>query len=158
MAEGVEWALHSCILLHWAERGAIPAAKLAEFHDLPVAYHNKHLQALARAGILTSVPGPRGGFRLAKPPEQISLLEVVAAIEGPEDVFRCTEIRKRGPAGLGPKESYRLPCSVFVAMHEAELAWRRALAEQTLADVIARAERVSPSARRRIHRWFADHS
>ena len=51
MAEGVEWAVHCCILLHWAERDAIPAAKLAEFHDLPAVYLNKQLQALGRAGI-----------------------------------------------------------------------------------------------------------
>jgi len=155
MAEGVEWAVHCCILLHWAERDAIPAAKLAEFHDLPAVYLNKQLQALGRAGILTSLPGPRGGFRLARPPERITLMDVVAAIEGPEDAFRCKEIRQQGPAGGSP-ESFRPPCSVSTAMRKAELAWRRALAEQTLADVIGAAERAAPGAPRRVHRWFGN--
>jgi Rrf2 family protein len=153
MGEGVEWALHCCILLHWAEREAIPAAKLAEFHDLPAAYLNKQLQALGRAGVLTSVPGPRGGFRLARLPERITLMDVVAAIEGPEDAFRCTEIRKQGPAAGSPA-SFRPPCSVATAMWKAELAWRRALAEQTLADVIAAAEGAAPGAPARVRRWF----
>ena len=153
MAEGVEWALHCCILLHWAGRDAIPASKLAEFHDLPAVYLNKQLQALGRAGILTSLPGPRGGFRLARSPERITLMDVVAAIEGPGEAFRCTEIRKQGPAGVGQKPSAP-PCSVSAAMLKAELAWRRALAEQTLADVIATAERTAPGARRRVHGWF----
>lgn len=153
LAEGVEWALHCCILLHWAEREAVPAAKLAEYHDLPAAYLNKQLQALGRTGVLTSQPGPRGGFRLAKPPEQITLMDVVAAIEGPEDAFRCTEIRQQGQAA-GSRESFRTPCSISTAMRRAELAWRRALAEQTLADVIAAAERAAPGAPGRVHRWF----
>lgn len=158
MSEGVEWALHCCILLSWADRDAIPAAKLAEYYDLPAAYLNKQLQALARAGILMSVSGPRGGFCLARSPERISLLDVVAAIEGPEPPFRCTEIRKRGPSGAGRQGAFRLPCSIAVAMQKAELAWRRTLAEQKLADVIARAERVAPGAPRRVRRWFANQS
>src|SRR4051812_21587601 len=84
MSEGVEWALHSCLNLAWVEPGeAMTAARLAAFYELPTAYLNKQLQALARAGIVTSTPGPRGGFRLARPPERITLLDVVTAIEGP---------------------------------------------------------------------------
>lgn len=156
MGEGVEWALHCCVLLYWAERETIPAAKMAEFHDLPAVYLNKQLQALGRAGILTSLPGPRGGFRLARSPERITLMDVVAAIEGPEDAFRCTEIRRQGPAGGGSPEPAGPPCSVATAMRKAELAWRRALAEQTLADVIANAETAAPSARHRVQTWFND--
>src|SRR5437879_3327450 len=95
MGEGVEWAAHSCLLLAWAGGDAVPAARLASYHRLPPAYLNKQLQALARAGILSSVSGPRGGFRLARPPDQITLWDVVAAVEGLEETFRCTEIRTR---------------------------------------------------------------
>lgn len=62
MSEGVEWAIHSCLNLTWLEPGeAVTAARMAAFYALPAAYLNKQLQALARAGILTSTPGPRGG-------------------------------------------------------------------------------------------------
>ena len=52
MSEGVEWALHCCLNLALLEPGqAVTAARLAAFHDLPAAYLNKQLQALARAGM-----------------------------------------------------------------------------------------------------------
>lgn len=155
MAEGVEWALHSCLLLAWAGPDPVPAAKLAAYHELPPAYLNKQLQALARAGIVSSLGGPKGGFQLARRPERITLMDVVAAIEGPEEAFRCTEIRRRGPTA-GPATRYRSPCGIAVAMRKAELAWRRALTEQTLADVIRDAERNAPGAPQRVRRWFQD--
>jgi DNA-binding IscR family transcriptional regulator len=37
--------------------------------------------------VLESLPGPRGGFRLARPPESITLMDVVAAIDGPQEAF-----------------------------------------------------------------------
>src|SRR3954452_19316705 len=99
MSDGVEWGVHVCTLLAaLPSDGALPAARLAEFHGVPPAYLAKHLQALARAGIITSTHGPKGGYRLAKPARQITLLEVVDAIEGAEPSFRCSEIRRPGPA------------------------------------------------------------
>jgi Rrf2 family protein len=155
MAEGVEWALHSCLLLAWVEQDAVSAARLARYYQLPPAYLNKQLQALSKAGILTSLSGPRGGFRLARPPERITLMDVVAAIEGPEAAFRCTEIRQRVPLA-GPGVQFPAPCSIAGAMRKAELAWRHALAEQTLADVMAATERSTPEASDRARRWFED--
>lgn len=135
MSEGVEWALHSCLNLGWAEPGeAVPAANLAAFYALPAAYLNKQLQALARAGIVTSTSGPRGGFRLARGLDQITLLDIVVAIEGAEEVFRCDEILRDGPGGSAEAD-YRQTCVISQAMRQAELAWRRELAGQTLADI-----------------------
>lgn len=149
MGEGVEWALHSCLLLAWVGDGSsVPVAKLAAFHALPRAYLNKQLQALVRAGIVSSTPGVRGGFRLARDPARITLLDVVSAIEGPQAVFRCTEIRRRGAGAQAPDSDFRLPCAVASAMHRAERAWRRALAAETLADIMQAAERAGPSAPR----------
>src|SRR5919109_3853855 len=128
MSRGVEWALHCCLNLAWlGPEVAVTAAHLAAFYDLPAAYLNKQIQALVRAGIASSVPGPHGGFRLARPPEQISLLDVVTAIEGPQPAFRCMEIRQRGAFG-GEPESFTARCLIDQAMHQAELAWRRELA------------------------------
>ena len=67
MGQGVEWALHCCVNMSWAPAGeAVNSARLAELYQLPAAYLNKQLQALVRAGILSSVSGPRGGFQLAQ--------------------------------------------------------------------------------------------
>ncbi|MFC0531847.1 RrF2 family transcriptional regulator [Phytohabitans kaempferiae] len=145
MSEGVEWALHSCLNLSWLPIGqAVPAAKLAEFYSLPAAYLNKQLQALARAGIVSSTSGPRGGFQLARSPERITLLDVVVAIEGAEEAFRCDQLLKRGP-GADPAADYRESCLVSQAMRRADLAWRGELAGQTLADLKARVERHYPA-------------
>ncbi len=68
LSDGVEWGVHACTLLAVLPPDrALPAAKLAEYHGVPAAYLAKHLQALARAGVLETVKGPRGGYRLARP-------------------------------------------------------------------------------------------
>ncbi|MEV5606128.1 Rrf2 family transcriptional regulator [Streptomyces sp. NPDC052299] len=144
MSEGVEWALHSCLNLAWAEEGtAVKATQLAAFYELPTAYLNKQLQALVRAGILTSATGPRGGFRLARDPRDIALLDVVTAIEGAQEAFRCQEILKKGPGGRATVD-YRKACIVSQAMRRAEIAWRRELAAQTLADLKVQVESKQP--------------
>ena len=112
MGEGVEWGLHCCLALAWiGGEEPLSTAKLAAWFELPPAYLNKRLQALVRAGVLTSTAGARGGFRLARPPEKITLMDVVSAIEGPEEAFRCAEIRQRGAGAEAPVS--RLPARVW---------------------------------------------
>jgi Rrf2 family protein len=136
MSEGVEWGLHCLLLLAAVPDGrTMPAARLAEFHGVPAAYLAKHLQALSRAGLLDSVPGPRGGYRLARPPAEINVLDVLTAIDGPSPAFVCTEIRRRGPAGL-PDNCYRGLCGVHRAMSRAEEAYRAVLAETTMSELV----------------------
>jgi Rrf2 family protein len=155
MSRGVEWAVHCCLNLAWVGPGdAVTVTRLAAFYDLPVAYLSKQVQALVRAGIASSVSGPRGGFRLARPPERISLLDVVTAIEGPEPAFRCAEIRRQGPFGGDPASSAGR-CVVDQAMRQAELAWRRDLAARTIAGLTEAVERDAPGVPERARRWFA---
>lgn len=147
LSEGVEWALHSCLNLSWVEGGeAVTATRLAAFYELPMAYMNKQLQALARAGILSSTSGPRGGFRLARSIEDITLLDVVVAIEGREELFRCDQLLRHGPGGSSAVD-YRDTCVISGAMRHADLAWRTALAEKTIADIRVDVERAYPQTR-----------
>lgn len=135
MSDGVEWAIHCCTVLGFVPQGeAIPAAKLAEFHGVPPAYLAKHLQALVRAGVCASVSGPKGGFRLAKNAEDITLLDITLAVDGESPAFECDEIRQRGPAAQ-PRSCYREPCSIALAMWRAEEAWRSSLREVSLAEI-----------------------
>lgn len=137
MSEGVEWGMHAVVLLALAPAGtALPAARIAEFHGVTAPYLAKHLQTLARAGILESVPGAQGGYRLARPAAEIRVVDVVEAIDGPTPAFRCTEIRRRGPAA-GPAADYRGPCAIHAAMLRADAAWRSELARTTAADLAA---------------------
>jgi Rrf2 family protein len=156
MNEGVEWAAHICLLLDWLETDRpVSTTRLAASYELPPAYLNKQLQALVRAGIVTSTAGARGGFRLARPLSAITMMDVVAAIEGPDEAFQCTEIRQKGMGTETPASAYRPPCPVHTAMRRAELAWRRELAGQTLADVKAETERRLPRLGERIRNWHA---
>src|SRR5688572_21940538 len=85
MNEGVEWAAHICLLLHWLQEedpSPVPVARLAEAYDLPPAYLGKQVQALTRAGITESVAGKNGGVRLARTADRVTLMDLVAAIEG----------------------------------------------------------------------------
>jgi Rrf2 family protein len=136
LGEGVEWALHCCSLLAvLPDDRALPASSLAEFHGVPKAYLAKHLQALSQAGILEAVPGRRGGYRLARPAGQITLLEVVEAVEGDTGAFRCTEIRRRGPT-TSHADVYSPTCAIAAAMRRADAAWRAELARQTLSTLL----------------------
>jgi Rrf2 family protein len=157
LGEGVEWALHCCTLLAFVPPDqTLPASRLAEYHGVPPAYLAKHLQALAQAGIVESVPGRKGGYRLVRPADKITLLEVVDAVEGTWPAFRCTEIRRRGPARVGASE-YRSPCGIHVAMQRAEDAWRAELERQTVADLLQQlSASVSPVAVRKAASWFQE--
>lgn len=138
MSDGVEWALHCCtVLALLPDDLCLPAARLAEFHEVPPAYLAKHLQALSAAGITASEPGPRGGYRLARPAIEISMLDVVLAVDGDERAFRCSEIRQRGPAAAASgAEAYRRACGIARAMWRAEQRWRDELRGTTVADLV----------------------
>ena len=157
LGQGVEWALHCCTVLALVPpENALPAARLAEYHGVPPAYLAKHLQALAQVGIVESVAGRKGGYRLARPAHEVRLIDVVDAVEGTEPAFRCTEIRRRGPA-RGVARDYREPCGIARVMAEAEDAWRAELARVTIADLLQELSvSVSPVAIRKAAGWFQE--
>lgn len=144
MSAGVEWAAHCTVLLTALPEGAtLPAHRLAEYHALPAPYLAKSLQALAAAGIVAAVPGRHGGYRLGRPATEITLLDVVLAIEGDEALFRCTEIRRRGPTRVG-RGAYPAVCGIAAAMQQAEAAWRSELERTTVADLASGVRRAAP--------------
>ncbi|MFC3502729.1 RrF2 family transcriptional regulator [Micromonospora krabiensis] len=133
LSGGVEWALHCCVVLTTATE-PVPAARLAELHDVSGSYLAKQLQALSRAGLVTSVQGKSGGYVLTRTPDRITVLDVVVAVDGAQPTFVCTEIRQRGPLA-SPAEACTRPCPVARAMAGADAAWRAALREITIADL-----------------------
>ncbi len=137
MSDGVEWAVHCCtVLAALPGHQALPSARLAEFHEVPPAYLAKHLQATTVAGITASLPGPKGGYRLARSAAEITLLDIVLAVDGEGAAFRCSEIRQRGPAASPGSHAYRRPCGIARAMWRAEDAWRAELSATSIADIV----------------------
>ncbi|MGI8395128.1 RrF2 family transcriptional regulator [Agrobacterium deltaense] len=136
LGDGVEQAIHSVgMLAGLSEGGVLSAAALAEFHGVSTSYLLKHLQSLSNAGIVATVPGPKGGYRLARATDRITLLDIVLAVEGPQPAFRCAEIRQRGPNPL-PGRYFTKPCGINAAMLKAEKAYRAELAQTTIADIL----------------------
>jgi Rrf2 family protein len=133
--EGVEWAAHCAGLLAALPEGAtLPAVRLAEYHGVPSPYLAKSLQALTRAGLVESSTGRTGGYRLSRAASEISLLDIVQAIEGDGTFFKCTEIRRRGPSRVAAR-AYAPTCGIAAAMWRAERAWQDELRAVTLADI-----------------------
>jgi Rrf2 family protein len=158
LGDGVEQAIHCVTMLTGlSPEGVLSAAALAEFHGVSTSYLLKHLQALSGAGILETVPGPKGGYRLARPPARITLLDIVLAVEGPEPAFRCAEIRRRGPSPASARMLKR-PCTINAAMLRAEEAWRAELRRTTVADIVAAVNAIDDgSIARRGCAFFAIH-
>ncbi|KKK07210.1 Rrf2 family transcriptional regulator [Micromonospora sp. HK10] len=153
LSGGVEWALHCCVVLTTATE-PVPAARLAALHDVSGSYLAKQLQALSRAGLVTSVQGKAGGYVLTRAPELITVLDVVAAVDGAAPAFVCTEIRQRGPLAT-PAEACTRPCPVARAMAGADAAWRAALRAVSIADLARGVEEdYGPTALGGIRNWL----
>lgn len=141
LGDGVEAALHCAGILAGLPAGKVLSGKdLAELHGLSESYLLKHLRALTAAGITEALPGPRGGYRLARAPEAVSLLDVVEAIDGRGPAFVCREIRRKGSVTTKDPCAYKRDCFIKSRMLAAEALWRDALRGQTLADLLEDAE------------------
>jgi Rrf2 family protein len=155
----VETGLHLCVLLAAAPAGeALAASDLADFHDLPPAAVAKMLSSLAGRGVLATTEGRSGGYRLARPAAEISVAEVVEALEGRDGLFRCLEIRQRGPCA-GPASGYRAPCAIAATMADAESAWWEVLAARSLEDIGRHVGvQLDHKVRQRSEDWLAERS
>ena len=115
LSQGVEWGVHCCVVLA-RPRAPVPAARLAEYHGI-----SPTLPGQAPPGARARRPGPLDagtGRRLRAHPRRAArsrVLDVVAAIDGDEPAFRCTEIRQRGPLATPPERCLR-PCAIARAM------------------------------------------
>jgi len=69
----------------------IPLSEISQAQDIPEKFLAKIFQSLSKAGIVRSHRGVRGGFTLAKSPDQISMKEVLETIQGPYHLMKCTE-------------------------------------------------------------------
>ncbi len=131
----VEWALHCCAILSGLPEGRYLSTKaLAELHGLPKEYLSKALQSLSQAGLVHTTLGPSGGYRLARPPAEVSFLDIVEAVEGSGRTFVCNNIRANNPCR--PKGFCDTgPCAVARVMWQADEAWRNTLRGVTMADL-----------------------
>lgn len=90
LSKKVEYSLIS--LMHMdamADSSLATAKQISETYQIPSELLGKILQSLARANLLKSVQGSKGGYRLMRRPEEVTLGEVVKAVEGPLRLTAC---------------------------------------------------------------------
>ena len=73
-----------------ADAASASAREIAEQYDIPIELMAKVLQRLVRRGLLTSHQGTRGGYRLSRPSQAISVADIIQAIDGPLTVTACS--------------------------------------------------------------------
>ena len=156
MNQGVEWAVHACtVLATLGPERALSAAALAEYHGVPAPYMAKQLQLLSKAGIVRTARGKTGGYTLARPAAQITLWQIARAVDGSLPMFRCSEIRQRGPCAAR-REDCRKPCGIAAVFAAAEDAYRAALDAVSLEDLVVQFVAVtSPQKLRQSAEWLA---
>src|SRR3954454_5813756 len=106
------YAVRALAELGRAGDGPVPIGELARRRDIPVQFLEQLFAVLRRGGILRSQRGVKGGYSFARPPEQVTVLEIVEMLDG--------------KLGAGPE-------SIFA---EASEAARAVLAGSTIADVV----------------------
>jgi Rrf2 family protein len=80
----VEYGLTAAVFIAQnCKDGLVMSKKISEAYDFPLEYLLQVMQQLVRAGILTSKKGPGGGFNLARPAKDITMLEIIEANDGP---------------------------------------------------------------------------
>lgn len=127
------------VMIHLASvtnGGRVTLTEFANFGDAPEAFLSKVLQSLTRAGLTVSHRGVAGGYTLGRPAEDITLLDVVEALEGPLQLNICI-----GPSGSCGRSSW---CSVHEVWVEAQAALSSVLKRHTIAALAAKASSAQP--------------
>ncbi|HVJ80886.1 MAG TPA: Rrf2 family transcriptional regulator [Planctomycetia bacterium] len=127
-SQTVEYALRAVVHLAMYPDQALTAEDIAKQTKVPRAYLAKVLQALHRAGVVRSQRGVRGGTRLARPPEELSILDVVNAVDPIKRINYCP---------LGLKQHGERLCPLHHRMDQALASVETALAKSTLAEVLS---------------------
>jgi FeS assembly SUF system regulator len=112
-----------------ASEGPHAARDLAVQTQIPEPTASKVLKKLARAGVVISQRGAKGGYALARPPRQIGVNEVIEAIEGPIAVTECSD------ESTDSSCEYEPSCGVRANWQRINFAVHTALSEITLADM-----------------------
>lgn len=120
-------------VLYLARLGAgasVSTARIAEEQRIPSSFLAKIVSQLAIAGLLRTTRGAHGGVQLARPAENISLLDVVRAIDGPIELVHCLE----DPADC----EFSASCSIQETLDSAQQALTSSLAATDFGSLAAR--------------------
>ena len=131
LSQAAKYALRAAVHLAHTPQEQAMSRTMADELGVPAQYLAKVLQDLARAGVLQSTRGRGGGFRLARPANDIHLLEVVEALDGPR-------FAEEGCVLDLPECSEEDPCPLHSQWKEIKASLLKTLGETTLDDVARR--------------------
>jgi Rrf2 family protein len=124
-----DYALRAAIELAASKEGHVTSDQLAKAQQIPAKFLEAILTQLRRAGLVRSQRGPDGGFWLARPAGEISLADIIRAIDGP-----LLGVRGERPENLGYIGAAEPLQTVWIALRANE---RAILEEVTLASVVS---------------------
>ncbi|MCB1164222.1 Rrf2 family transcriptional regulator [bacterium] len=127
ISQSAEYALRAVVWLAQEPERSLGTGQIARAARVPPGYLAKVLQSLSRAGLVSSSPGRRGGFRLLKSPDSISVLEVIDAVDPIRRITTC-------PLGL-PGHGEDL-CPLHRRLDDAAQQMQAAFAGATIADLL----------------------
>ena len=127
-SQTVEYALRAVVFLADKSPAACTTDQIAEATQVPKPYLSKVLQNLGRSDIVRSQRGIGGGVTLVKTPAELTILEVVNAVEPIERIVTCP---------LGLKSHGKNLCPLHRRMDEALASVESAFGNTTLAEVLA---------------------
>jgi Rrf2 family protein len=122
-----DYAVRAAVELASAGEGPVKAEQIADAQGIPLNFLENILSELRRAGIVQSRRGASGGFALARPPEDVSLADIIRAVEGP-----LANVRGLSPDELEYPGAAKQLRDVWVALRASV---RSVLEQVTLADV-----------------------
>lgn len=96
VSRSAEYAVNGLLFLaSKSSDGAVTISEISKAEEIPVSLLAKIFQTLAKKRIVRSVRGRRGGFVLLRSSDEVNLLEVIEAVEGPIDPFKdpCPGVR-----------------------------------------------------------------
>jgi len=117
------------------EEPVVPLAEIAEHDGLPLAYLEHLVARLRKAGLVDSRRGSRGGYMLARPAGQITMAEVVEALEGSIAPIECISQNPDGSIVCSREADPTHVCPTKLLWTRVRLAIVRTLVETTLADL-----------------------
>lgn len=134
----VEYALHCLLWLAPARDKPASSRDLAELTGVSPAIVAKILPRLEKAGILEARNGIAGGYRLARPADEITVLTIVDAVDGGKHLFDCKDVRLKCPlfGSDPPTWASHGVCTIHAVMLRAEKSMRREMAQTTLLDIV----------------------
>jgi len=134
-SQTVEYALRAVVFLADRAPDACTTDQIAEATQVPKPYLSKVLQNLGRSDIVRSQRGIGGGITLVKTPEELTILEVVDAVEPIVRIETCP---------LGLKSHGKHLCPLHRRMDDALAMVQHAFSETTLAEILAEPTRSTP--------------